>query len=222
MRFFFTLCAVFSLAIGLFGPAAAMPIPGPAPTIAPIPADVTALYTKLWNRLSAGNRAKVRALAIQFEAGMKTPGADPQRTATTVVTSSFPGESAMDIQALVLVVLMEATNDQDNDLQNIMNEMQQQTAAKQSLRDQLEALNNAVSQNNTVSNARSTPTPKATLSPLQQSLQGKLDNLNDMSQMSQLALQQTMYERTQFVQALTNILRAINATQNSILQNMKS
>ena len=218
MRFIFTLCAVFSLAVGLLGSATANLTPGAVQTIAPIPGDATALYTKLWNRLSAGNRAKMRTLAIQFE----MPGADPQRTVTTVVTSGFPGESSMDIQALVLIVLMEATNDQDNDLQQIMNEMQQQAAAKQFLRNQLEAISNAVAQNSAVSNAQSTPTPKATLSPLQQSLQGKLDNLNDVSQMSQLALQQEMSERAQFMQIISNIMKAIQSTQNSILQNLKS
>jgi hypothetical protein len=222
MRFIFTLCAVFSLAVGLLGSATANLTPGAVQTIAPIPGDATALYTKLWNRLSAGNRAKMRTLAIQFEAALKMPGADPQRTVATVVTSGFPGESSMDIQALVLIVLMEATNDQDNDLQQIMNEMQQQAAAKQFLRNQLEAISNAVAPNSAVSNAQSTPTPKATLSPLQQSLQGKLDNLNDVSQMSQLALQQEMSERAQFMQIISNIMKAIQSTQNSILQNLKS
>jgi hypothetical protein len=45
-----------------------------------------------------------------------------------------------DISELCFVVLMEATNDQDQDLQEIMNEVQAQTAAKQFLRQQMQIL----------------------------------------------------------------------------------
>ena len=40
--------------------------------------------------------------------------------------------------------------------------------------------------------------------------------------MSQLALQQEMSERAQFMQIISNIMKAIQSTQNSILQNLKS
>jgi hypothetical protein len=51
---------------------------------------------------------------------------------------------AADINAMVFAVLTEATQDQDADLQTMMNEMQAQTQAKQSLRDLLNAINQAI------------------------------------------------------------------------------
>jgi hypothetical protein len=52
-----------------------------------------------------------------------------------------------DIEELIFVVLMEATNDQNQDLQQIMNEVQAQTKAKQALRNLLNVLQSDIAAN---------------------------------------------------------------------------
>jgi hypothetical protein len=61
------------------------------------------------------------------------------------VRQRFGGSLARaDIDALVFAVLAEAEEDEDTDLESAMQEMQAQTQAKQSLRDLLNALNQAI------------------------------------------------------------------------------
>jgi len=52
-----------------------------------------------------------------------------------------------DIEAMAFIVLMQATNDQNQDLQEIMNEVQAQTKAKQALRDLLNQVQRDVASN---------------------------------------------------------------------------
>jgi hypothetical protein len=69
----------------------------------------------------------------------------------TVSTGQLPGGTGIpsggDIEALAFIVLMEATNDQDDDLQEIMNEVQAQTKAKQFLRQQMQIVDTDVANN---------------------------------------------------------------------------
>jgi hypothetical protein len=58
------------------------------------------------------------------------------RVSGLVSSSGIP--AGADVEELAFVVLMNATNDQDNDLQEIMNEVQAQTNAKQFIRQQMQ------------------------------------------------------------------------------------
>ena len=60
----------------------------------------------------------------------------------TAIRQRFGGTMAgADVNAMVFAVLTEATDDQDADLQTLMQEVQAQTEAKQSIRDLLDAVN---------------------------------------------------------------------------------
>jgi hypothetical protein len=50
---------------------------------------------------------------------------------------------------------------------------------------------------------------------------GKLDSMNEMSEMTSLRLQMTMERRSKFIQTLSNIMLKISSTQDSIVQNLK-
>jgi hypothetical protein len=52
-------------------------------------------------------------------------------------------------------------------------------------------------------------------------LKGKLDGMNEMSEMTSLRLQMTMDRRSKFISTLSNIMKKIATTQDSLAQNIK-
>ncbi|MEO8029828.1 MAG: hypothetical protein ABI765_03200 [Gemmatimonadota bacterium] len=52
-------------------------------------------------------------------------------------------------------------------------------------------------------------------------LKGKLDSMNEMSEVDSLRMQMAMDRRSKFVDALSNIMRLIDSTQETIVQNLK-
>jgi CRISPR/Cas system CSM-associated protein Csm2 small subunit len=111
-----------------------------------------------------------------------------------------------DIEALAFIVLMQATNDQDQDLQNIMAAVKAQNNAKSELRNQMQVTHQITAQQ---------------INQDVQDIKGRLDSMNEMSEMTSMRLQMAMDRRSKFVEALSNILKKIDDTQNTIIQNMK-
>ena len=52
-------------------------------------------------------------------------------------------------------------------------------------------------------------------------LKGKLDGMNEMSEMTSLRLQMTMDRRSKFIETLSNIMKKIGTTQDTLTQNLK-
>jgi hypothetical protein len=52
-------------------------------------------------------------------------------------------------------------------------------------------------------------------------IKGKLDGMNEMSEMTSLRLQMTMDRRSKFIQTLSNIMKKMSATQDALVQNIK-
>ena len=177
----------------------------PAPTVTPVPlpAGAAAAFARIMQQLSPARRSAVHPLGLRLNDALKTqPLADPEAVATSYVTQSFPGLSSMDIESLVLIVIMDATNAQENEMQTIMNEIQAQNNAKQQLRNQMNAVNRDVAANGSA-------------------MQSRLDSLNELSEMTSLRLQMAMDRRSKFVTALSNVLKKISSTGETIIQNVK-
>lgn len=49
----------------------------------------------------------------------------------------------------------------------------------------------------------------------------QMDNMNEMSEMSSLRLQMMMDRRSKFISTLSNLMKKISTTQNTLVQNMK-
>lgn len=189
-----------------------------------------------------------------------------------------------DIASMCFMVLMEATNDQDKDLEMIMAETKAQTKTKQAMRDVIskvgkDTAGNAAQQINdangnpfsdgphppssypgtagqgstdgsfyTGSAAIPVANPNAAggydavntvlwtksgadgnatgpnyteLKSIQDDLKGRLDSMNEMSEMTSMRLQMAMDRRSKFVEALSNIMKKIDSTQETIVQNLK-
>ena len=59
------------------------------------------------------------------------------------------------------------------------------------------------------------------LKSLLDNLKGNLDGLNEMSEMTSLRLQMTMDRRSKFIETLSNIMKKIGTTQETLVQNIK-
>jgi hypothetical protein len=59
------------------------------------------------------------------------------------------------------------------------------------------------------------------LNSLLDDLKGKLDGMNEMSEMTSLRLQMTMDRRSKFIETLSNIMKKIGTTQETLVQNIK-
>lgn len=61
----------------------------------------------------------------------------------------------------------------------------------------------------------------AQLLAVQDDLKGKLDGMNEMSEMTSMRLQMTMDRRSKFISTLSNIMKKISMTQDTLVQNLK-
>ena len=52
-------------------------------------------------------------------------------------------------------------------------------------------------------------------------LKGKLDGMNEMSEMTSLRLQMMMDRRSKFISTLSNIMKKVSTTQEAVVQNLK-
>ena len=56
---------------------------------------------------------------------------------------------------------------------------------------------------------------------IQEDLKGQLDSMSEMSEMTSLRLQMAMDRRSQFIATLSNVMKKIDATQETLVQNLK-
>ena len=141
--------------------------------IRPIPQEAVSRYAKLSGVLQPSVKAWVETQArielqrpspdiASLEAAIRARfNGTGSAGAHTPPATGIP--AGADIEELAFVVLMEATNDQDQDLQEIMNEVQAQTKAKEALRNLLNVLQSdlAANANQQASATCTTPACKA-------------------------------------------------------------
>ena len=56
---------------------------------------------------------------------------------------------------------------------------------------------------------------------IQGELKGQLDGMSDMSEMTSLRLQMMMDRRSKFISTLSNIMKKLSSTQDTLVQNLK-
>jgi hypothetical protein len=117
----------------------------PAVQVRPIPDEAVRQNTRLTAALAPSAKSKVQAAAAALAAAAKQQpamtAAQLQSKARISVTQAFPNLSGMDVDAVVFLVMMQATQDQQADLTQAMSAMQQNTAAKQGVRNAQNAAN---------------------------------------------------------------------------------
>lgn len=148
---------------------------------------------------------------------------------------SITGEA--DIQALVFLVLMQATKSANEDIRAIMEKVKSDNEKKKKLREAKETLskNQAISlgQYDSINLALIKPVIKQQVAVNQSNISRQdikslaekvsrdLDSMNEMSEMNSLRLQMAMDRLSKMQSSLSNILKKIDSTKNQIVQNLK-
>lgn len=116
----------------------------------------------------------------------------------------------MDIMELVFIVLMQATEDADADLKQIMEEVKQRNQRLCRWRELLAKLeaHRSSSDNELVRAANAV-------------IANQLDSFSDMAEQIQLRLQMAMDRRSKFIEALSNLMKKQSDTASAIISNMK-
>jgi Arc/MetJ-type ribon-helix-helix transcriptional regulator len=150
------------------------------------------------------------------------------------------GLSGMDVSEAAFMVLALATKDMDDDIRLIMAEIKGMTAAKAKLRARIQDLNGWISEemgkhesspgiaNEPIHSEAQRPMPyrpggqvAEILTSVMDGLQEDLDGMNELSEMTSLRLQMLMDRRSKLIETLSNILKKIATTQDSLVQNLK-
>jgi hypothetical protein len=125
-----------------------------------LPSESTTRYNADLAKLQPSAKAWVAEQA-ELERHKASPGVSEIRLAARARFSNQRGLAQMDVDEVVFLVLMQAANAQNNDLQQIMNEVQAQTKAKQSLREMMGQIDAAQSSMGARGTAESQGTPGA-------------------------------------------------------------
>lgn len=217
----------------------------------PIPHEAMRLQGRLYPMLRPSVGAWVGEEAKKLAAGtMNVESLHPAAQSRFKTTGQSDTGS---IEAMAFLVLMQATNDMDEDLKNILAESKRLLEGKRKISDLLANVQKDIARSGgRKSDDRCTPPtcgayareltaasselsqlypnrrmrfqePKTVndLKPLQDALKNGLGGMNEMSEMTSLRLQMMMDRRSKFISTLSNIMKKISTTQDTIVQNLK-
>jgi Arc/MetJ-type ribon-helix-helix transcriptional regulator len=150
------------------------------------------------------------------------------------------GLSGMDVSEAAFLVLVSAAKDMDDDIKMIMAEVKATTAAKAKLREAIRELNRMISEEmgkhessrdiemGKVSEPSRPPIQvrsgvqcAESLASVASGLQEHLDDMSELSEMASLRLQMLIDRHSKFIEALSNLMKKIATTQDTLVQNLK-
>ena len=205
----------------------------------PIPTDAEAFYQKAMKQINQKHIAWIKRTA---------PGINKQKIdeagirSQVVIYGRGSNFSTMDIDALVSLLMMQCAKEEEQELRDQAEEMKRRNEEKKKLREARELMEKnkgslsrnmadsfktlaGIKMNNMIrynlAKTVNTPVSAAESKAIQDSLKGKIDSMNDMSEMTSLRLQMIMDRRSKMISTLSNIMQKIAATQDTIVQNLK-
>ena len=107
----------------------------PVPRLPEVPSDVAGRSQRLAARLPGPARPRYDLAKAEVLRAMRAPTADLRAAAQGAVRGQFPGATPPDIEALVAMVMLEASRSAEQDLRDAMAAMEQLNQAKQAQRD---------------------------------------------------------------------------------------
>jgi len=206
MRFGVLLASGLTLCSALAAPAQMHHIRPSTMADVALPDHATQLYARFSARLTPRGHIWVEQQSQRLRNGSLDPSQVTSEAGQGCAGAFGACGGDGDIEALAFIVLMQATNDQDQDLQNIMAGVKAVNNAKSELRNQIQAMHQLTAQQ---------------INQDTQDIKGKLDSMSEMSEMTSMRLQMAMDRRSKFIEALSNVLKTIDETRKSIIQNGK-
>ncbi len=192
-----------------------------------IPPEAKVLHAKLTANLRPSLRTWIDAEVEKVRLNPKATEASVTADARAGIPIS--GLAVGDIEALAFIVMMEATQDANKDLKSIMEDVKNSNQQKEKFRVVLHQVNADLAGSTVAPVVRLQPIPSASaLVFSRKAVTGvskvKPDSTNDMSEMGEmtsLRLQMMMDRRSKFITELSNIMKKVSDTQNTIVQNLK-
>jgi hypothetical protein len=144
-----------------------------------------------------------------------------------------------DIEALAFLVLMQAAKSSQEDLKAIMAKVKSINEQKKKMREamakmnepnpaisriQLDSFTLLLTKRTTVTKTqteRTKPVTKTDIDAVKDRMKNDLDSMNEMGEMESLRLQMAMDRMSKMMSTLSNLLKKISDTSNSIVQNLK-
>jgi hypothetical protein len=171
-----------------------------------LPDRMTPLYMRLSMRLTPRGRAWVAAESQRLRNGALDPSQVIAEAGPYCAGAFASCNGGADIQSLAFIVLMQATDGMEQDLQSIMAEVKGINNNKAAHRQAMEKIRaiNAQQINQDV-----------------QDIRNKLDSMSEMGDMDSLRLQMAMDRLAKLMTTVSNIEKKFSETDNSIIKNMK-
>jgi len=220
---------------------------------ADLPPEAVRLHGALLQKVQPPVRSWIHQEARRL--AMAGPQSAPDAAAVRAqVRSRFAGQplSEMDVEALVIMVMMEGAAAEEQMTRDLLEQMKKANAAKEKLRALQAETRKQVERNAGKQGAERCVAPLcgglqaaaretavamrearvgfnppekiddlAQLRAVNVELKAKLDSMNEMSEMTSLRLQMMMDRRSKFIETLSNIMKKISATQDTLVQNLK-
>lgn len=173
------------------------------------------------------------------------------RLSSSRISGASTGFAQQDVDAVVMIVMMQATQDNEDDLKAQMANMQAINQQKATERKLLEDLNSELAKGTQRNLTCGSPVCRSVaaqvasinqtnvslghpsrlqaypnmnyqqLADLQTQLNQNLQSTNDMSEMASMRLQMAMDRRSKLLETLSNIEKKVSDTSSAIVQNMK-
>jgi len=187
--------------------------------------DIPADSERLNARLSARIQPSVRSW-ITLEANkLRGQSVVDENRLRADIAARFKGQNlgSNDIDAIAFLVIMQATRDADSDLKATMEKVKATNESKRKTQEFAAPLKSAQTPARQGSPAMMKGGPagpvKAGTAP--ENTAQNLDSMNEMSEMNSLRMQMMMDRRSKFISTLSNIMKKITTTQETLVQNLK-
>ena len=169
-----------------------------------IPHEAMALHAKLTPKVQPSVRMWIDEQAKRLSQGQMDEG-----SLHNGILNRFSRQPIKtgDVEAIKFLTHIQAIKYMDGDIGEMNGKLK-------SIEEQKRELRAKISRQKAGSNV-------AALKPMSDDLKGKLDEMNGMSEMTSLRLQMMMDRRSKFISTLSNIMKKIATTTETITQNLK-
>jgi hypothetical protein len=174
-------------------------------------------------RLTPSAKQKLHTIATS----LVTSPSITDGTTHAAITSTFGNLNGADIEALAFIVLMEAAQSAQEDLQSIMDHVKAINNAKQELRNDLASAHQQAPtptihkvQAQLTSTSFTMPPPLPPNATIAQK-QHRLDDLNELGNEEELKIQKVTSQMQTAQQMASNIVKRLNDSTSSVLKNLR-
>ena len=197
-------------------------------------ADMVAQLERIEANLSEAARQKVNRAETVFQKQIFSSSevADISALATKAVQAQFEHLSQPESDVLAVIVISRTTSAIDAESIELQGEVDQISSDRSELSNDIKVIERQIANAgggtahspDTIFDMLGSENGTVTIEGLKSLLddmKGKLDDLNEMSEMTSLRLQMTMDRRSKFISTLSQMMKKTSTTQDILVQNIK-